>query len=81
MRPLQEVLPFDRIGLVPMRNHRALGQMADIGLMPCKALSVEFQIKFRDLATPDESFCLPAAAEKAGPVAGGESCDLIKEKE
>ena len=45
MRPLQEVLAFDREGEALVLDHGAIGQIPDLGLVPCQALGMEFPVK------------------------------------
>ena len=66
MRPLQEVLAFDRVGLALVLNHGAIGQILNLGLMPCKALGMEFAVKFRYLAAADKALGVCPAAKETG---------------
>ena len=67
MRPLQEVLAFDREGEALLLDHGAIGQILNRGFVPCKALGMEFPVKVINLAAADKAFGVCPAAKEAGP--------------
>ena len=81
MRPLQEVPAFNRVGVAALLDHGAIGQILDLGLMPSKALGMEFPVKVIDLAAANKAPGICPAAEETGPVARRQGRDLIQEKE
>ena len=81
MGPLQEAGAFNRIGFSLMLNHRPIGQIADHGFVPPKALRMKFAVKVINLAATDKAAGICPAAKEARAVARRQGRDLIQEEE
>ena len=64
-----------------MFDHRPFGKIVNARFMPSEALGMEFTVKVSNLAAADKAPGVRPAAEKTGPVAGGQGCHFIEKEQ
>ena len=80
MGPLQEAGAFDRICAFLIFDHRPIGQIADNGFVPFKALPMKLAIKVINLATANKVLGVYSSTKEARTMTRCQSRNFIQEE-